>query len=68
MGLNAVCAAGIYDKLMRGKEAQEGVACFMERQLGFTTNNKCSGPTAMFKCNTGATEGFSYITGYAPLA
>lgn len=67
MGMNAVCAAGIYDKLMRGNGTEMQLGCFMERQLGFTTNNKCDGARAMFQCNTGSSEGYSYIVGCAPM-
>ena len=66
MGFNAVCLAGIYDKLQGSisKDAQ----CFMDRQLGFSINNKCEeSNTAKFKCATGADEGYSYMVGCAPL-
>lgn len=41
-------------------EAQ-AIRCFMQNQLGYLTNHRCSSGDG--KCNTGTSEGFSYLIG-----
>ena len=68
MGLQAVCAAAVYNKLAYADAAATGGArCFMHRQLGFLTNHKCAKGTGAM-CDTTNAEGFSYMVGYAPAA
>jgi hypothetical protein len=67
--LNGVCLSAVYQKLnidaYESPERQRS-RCFMERQLGYFFNHKCT--TAGSKCNTPTAEGFSYMVGCAPHA
>ena len=69
MGLQGVCAAAIYSKLgvdSYGSADAKGARCFMERELGYLTNHKCS-RGGDYKCSTGDSEGWSYMVGCALL-
>ena len=68
--LGGVCMAAIYAALPGGSGGDKGRArCFMQSQLAYITNHKCSsGDAASHKCRTRGAEGFSYIVGCAPLA
>eukprot|EP00892_Ulva_mutabilis_P000072 jgi/Ulvmu1/10065/UM006_0012.1 len=62
--MNAMCAAGVYDRLAYDAEdsaERKDAACFMQRQLGFIFNHKCDTPGN--SCNTPGEEGFSYMVG-----
>ena len=64
--MNGMCAAGIYQTL--GYDAVDSpfrrdAACFMQRQLGYIFNHKCT--TKDYSCNTQGPDGFSYMVGCA---
>ena len=65
--MNGMCAAGIYQTLGYdpvNSKARKDAACFMQRQLGYIFNHKCSSGTS--SCNTKGPDGFSYMVGCAP--
>jgi hypothetical protein len=43
--------------------SMKSARCFMQKQLGYLINHKCNRAGAT--CNTGITEGFSYLVGCA---
>lgn len=65
MALNAVCLAGVYQKLAPAAVSADSkdAQCFMQRQVGYTINAKCTGGGS--KCATPTEEGFSYMVGCA---
>lgn len=65
--LGGVCMAAIYNVLPGGSTPEKSRArCFMQAQLSYITNHKCSrGDANSYKCHTPSAEGFSYIVGYA---
>eukprot|EP00892_Ulva_mutabilis_P003873 jgi/Ulvmu1/1858/UM012_0014.1 len=62
VSLGAMCAAGIYHKMGLDDRVRPQAACFLEEQLAYTTNHKCS--RAGEACNTGTAAGYSYLIGY----
>ena len=67
MALNAVCLAGVYQKLApaAARADVKAALCFMQRQVGYTVNAKCDAGSEKRMCATSSTEGFSYIVGCA---
>lgn len=63
VSMGAICAAGIYNKMGADTKVRTEAACFIEEQLAYTTNHKCSRKGEA--CNTGTTAGYSYIVGCA---
>ena len=69
--LNGVCAAALYNHYgfdSWNKTEMVESRCFMQRQLGYIFNHKCSADektTAKSPCNTPGAEGFSYMVGCA---
>lgn len=68
--LQAICSAAIY--LKAGSDGfddddAKNARCFMHRELGYITNHKCGAgrPAGQYACNTGESEGFSYMIGCA---
>eukprot|EP00892_Ulva_mutabilis_P000076 jgi/Ulvmu1/10069/UM006_0016.1 len=62
--MNGMCAAGIYQALGYDgvdSKARKDAACFMQRQLGYIFNHKCTTPDN--SCNTQGPDGFSYMVG-----
>eukprot|EP00892_Ulva_mutabilis_P000075 jgi/Ulvmu1/10068/UM006_0015.1 len=62
--MNGMCAAGIYQTLgfdLVDSKARKDAACFMQRQLGYIFNHKCT--TRDNSCNTNGPDGFSYMVG-----
>ena len=62
--MNGMCAAGIYQALGYdgvSSKARKDAACFMQRQLGYIFNHKCT--TRGSSCNTRGPDGFSYMVG-----
>jgi hypothetical protein len=63
-GMQGVCSAALYAKLVVDDYTNEdarAARCFMQRQLGYLTNHKCTIPSSM--CNTPDSEGYSYMVG-----
>ena len=68
--LNGVCMAAVATKLgVLNSAAERDSHCFMQRQLGYMFNHKCADTSenSGAACNTGDSEGFAYMVGYAPL-
>lgn len=64
--LNGVCLSAVYQKLAIDPASSEAAAdnrCFIQRQLGYFFNHKCT--TTGSACNTPTDEGFSYMVGCA---
>eukprot|EP00892_Ulva_mutabilis_P000079 jgi/Ulvmu1/10071/UM006_0018.1 len=62
--MNGVCMAGMYQMLgydSVNSKARKDAACFMQRQLGYHFNHKCT--TNGYACNTNGASGFSYVIG-----
>lgn len=62
--MNGVCLSAVYQQLNIDAYASEESAdnrCFIQRQLGYFFNHKCTKTGSM--CNTPTTEGFSYMVG-----
>eukprot|EP00892_Ulva_mutabilis_P000073 jgi/Ulvmu1/10066/UM006_0013.1 len=62
--MNAMCAAGVYQTLAYNSADSplwQGAACFMQQQLGYIFNHKCS--TRGSSCNTHGPVGFFYMVG-----
>ena len=67
--LNGVCLSAVYQKLAIDPATSEDSAdnrCFIQRQLGYFFNHKCS--TSGSACDTPTEEGFSYMVGCDMLA
>ena len=63
-----MCGAAIYQKMgldSYDSEFNKRARCMMQRELGYLTNHKCT-RTDGSKCNTGSSEGWSYMVGCAP--
>lgn len=63
ISIGAVCAAGIYNKMAADTKVRQEASCFIEEQLGYITNHKCSRKGEA--CRTTGKEGYSYIVGCA---
>ena len=63
VSMGAICAAGIYNKMGADTKIKTEASCFIEEQIGYATNHKCSRKGEA--CNTGKSSGYSYIIGCA---
>lgn len=63
VSMGAVCAAGIYNKMAADTKVRQQASCFIQQQLGYMTNHKCSRKGEA--CRTSGSEGYSYIVGCA---
>ena len=63
VSMGAICAAGIYNKMGADTKVKTEASCFIEEQIAYATNHKCSRKGEA--CNTGTSSGYSYIIGCA---
>ena len=65
--MNGICLSAVYQHLNfdePSSAARSRNRCFLQRQMGYLFNHKCSTPGS--SCNTPDNEGFSYLVGCGP--